>query len=150
MVVATALQDRRIQPDPLPFTASVKEELGKFPKDWMRIADQDNPQGGPNRYYHLSGRPLKVSHRIGDPMLADVSLQNTTDFPIAIGPGGTIRPDLCFDAKVTLTDSQIFSRIAYEKVSNYLVLPAKTTSHQTVRLDQARWRRRCGRTPRRP
>ena len=93
---------------------------GKFPKDWMEILNQ------PTAYYKISADVPKVAHRYGEPLMGQVRIGNVTDYDITVGEGGVLRPDLWFDAKLGGLANQMFPGVAYDRISRYIVLPART------------------------
>ena len=54
---------------------ALKEEIARFPKDWLRIIDQ------PKRFYTVRVEPVSIARSYGEPLLARVaklSVERTT------------------------------------------------------------------------
>jgi hypothetical protein len=113
-----------------PGADEVRAELKKFPKDWMEILNQ------PTAYYKISAEVLKVAHRYGEPLFAKVTITNVTDYDLAIGADGVLRPDLWFDARLGGLANQAFPGVAYDRIARLVVLPARIALEQLVRIDQ--------------
>lgn len=107
----------------------IKMELEKFPSDWLKIIDS------PDGFYVLRAMPAQVSHQFGEPMFAQITLRNISNYPLTISPDGVIRPDLWIDAQLRGAAQQgvppVFDRLARQ----ILLLPGQSMT-QTVRVDQ--------------
>jgi tetratricopeptide (TPR) repeat protein len=112
--------------------AAIRERLGQFPKDWLRIID------APQNFYALTAGMVdgKVLFAYGEPMFARVYIKNISPYDITIGPEGVIKNDLWFDAQLRGLVQKTVTGAAYERLSHVLVLKAGQTVTQTVRLDQ--------------
>jgi tetratricopeptide (TPR) repeat protein len=130
VLVRSAYRDRKLEPDARPDAAAIRAEVNKLPALWLHIIDT------PQRFYLVIGVPIKMPHKLGEPMLANVTLQNTSPFPITVGPEGVISPDLFFDDWIGMNGNKAFPRAAYDRIANVLVLPPDAKSTQIVRLDQ--------------
>src|SRR5205814_1906276 len=104
--------------------------LKKFPQAWMAIVDS------PKIFYSLNAEPLKVSHGYSEPMLVRVILTNRSEFDITLGPDGIIRPDLWLDAQQRGIADRNFPGIAYDRMTQQMVLRPKATISQILRIDQ--------------
>src|SRR5258706_14400590 len=97
----------------------IGETLNKFPMEWLSIVDQ------PQNFYMLRGEPLKVPHAYGEPMLARITIQNISNFPITIGSDGVLHPDLWIDAQVRgamqATAPQSLSGTAFDRMGHELI-----------------------------
>lgn len=130
VVLSDELLGRGLKFTPGANAPAIRAEVEKFPKEFMAIIDR------PDRFYKLTAEPLSVSHAFGQPVLATVTIQNISDFDLTMGDDGTIRPDLWFDAKLIGLVQQVVPAIAYDRMSQQVVLKAKTGFvKQTVRLD---------------
>ena len=129
-LVRSAYHDRKVEPDVRPDAAAIRAEVNKLPAQWLHIID------APQQFYLVIGTPIKLPHKLGEPMLANVTLQNISPFNITVGPEGVISPDLFFDDWIGMNGTKTFPRAAYDRIANVLVLPAGTMSSQVVRLDQ--------------
>jgi tetratricopeptide (TPR) repeat protein len=107
----------------------IKMELEKFPSDWLKIIDS------PDGFYVLRAMPAQVSHQFGEPMFAQITLRNISNYPLTVSPDGVIRPDLWIDAQLRGAAQQgvppVFDRFAQQ----ILLLPGQSMT-QTVRMDQ--------------
>jgi tetratricopeptide (TPR) repeat protein len=129
-MVYAAFRERKLAPDPRPDAVAIRAELNKFPAQWIHIIER------PEQFYLVIGTPVKLPHKLGEPMLATVGLQNISPFPITVGPEGVISPDLFFDVWIGMNGNRQFPHAAYDRIANVLVLPAGALSTQIVRLDQ--------------
>jgi hypothetical protein len=110
---------------------AIKAALEKFPKAWFSILDN------PSNFYVIGCQALQVSHLFDEPMLAIVSFTNIGPFDIAMGPKGTIKPDLWFDVNLrSVLPPQSLSGVAYDRLTGPIVLHAGQKMQQLVRLDQ--------------
>ncbi len=109
---------------------AVNDELNKFPKEFLRVIDM------PQNFYAIKGEPNQPSYGYNEPMLAKVSLQNLTDYPITIGPLGVIKRDMWFDAQTKGLVQQAFPGVTYDRFGQHVVLAPRSTLTQTVRLDR--------------
>jgi hypothetical protein len=129
-LVRSAYRDRKLEPDARPDAAAIRAEVNRLPATWVHIIDT------PQQFYLIIGTPVKLPHKLGEPMLATVTLQNISPFDITVGPQGVISPDLFFDDWIGMNGTKTFPRAAYDRIANVLVLPKGTMSSQVVRLDQ--------------
>ncbi len=109
---------------------ALKEELDRFPKDWLKITD--TPQG----FYSLRAEPLAVARSYSEPLLARLTIQNLTDSDLTLGPDGIIKQDLWFNAQIKGIVEQTFGGTAYDRIAGPLVLKGRQHTSQIVRLDQ--------------
>lgn len=130
MMLSAALKERKLQVRPNPIAIQERAVLTKFPTGWMDILDR------PEKFYLLVGTALGNPVKLGQPMFARVTLQNVSGFDISVGPDGTIKPDLWFDAKLILATERSFPMAGYDKISGPLVLKARTANSQVVRVNQ--------------
>ncbi|MDB5295249.1 MAG: hypothetical protein JWO31_1232, partial [Phycisphaerales bacterium] len=124
------LKERKLVAKPVPVAEAMKKVVDAFPTDLMRVVDQ------PERFYSLNGERTKVPYRLGEPVLATVSLTNLSKYDLPIGQDGVIKSDLWFDARLSLGADRPFPMAAHDKIAGPLVLKAKSTTNQIVRVDQ--------------
>lgn len=129
-IVAQALKDRGLTPQPRPDAAALRQASQQFPRPWLDIVDH------PERFYSVRAEPLRVAHHYGEPMLVRVVVQNLTDYDITIGEAGVIRPGLWFDAQVQTMKARQLPGVAFERLAQSTVLPARQGLAQYVRFDQ--------------
>ncbi len=127
-----ALRDRVGLMPPAPAAAQVRTELDKFPKDWLDFLDSQKVKA----LYALKAEPLKVAHVYGEPILARVTIANTSNFDITLGPDGAIRPDLWIDASIKGLTQQYLPGVAFERLGQKLLLKPRESLSQIVRVDQ--------------
>lgn len=131
-ILSEELEDRGLEPEPRPEAAAIRQQLQKFPRAWLDIVDE------PHRFYAVRVEPLRVAHAFGEPMIVRVTLQNLTEFDLAIGDEGVIRPALWFDAHVQAMRGEPAPGTAVERLGQATVLPARQTIAQYARVDQGR------------
>src|SRR5258706_249192 len=133
MVAAMIFHDLRelgVKIVPKPEAAALSKALDKFPKDWMRMID------APQQFYLIRGEPLKISSPYGEPLMVRVALQNTSAYDLTIGDDGLIKPGLWFDVQLTGLVQRPMTGVAFERITDRLVLKAGQTIMKTVRVDQ--------------
>jgi hypothetical protein len=130
VLLAEALRERGIQPDPVPDAAAVTEALEKFPKDFMEIL------GRPEMFYNVRLDPVQVGHGFGEPILVRVSLHNIGRDAITIGSQGAIERHLWLDAQLRGIAQNSFVGVAQDRLGGPLVLRPGESISQVVRLDQ--------------
>ncbi len=108
----------------------IRRRVEAFPRDWLEIVDR------PRRFYHVRLEPVRVGHDYTDPLLARVTLRNTSDRDLTIGRDGVIHPDLWVDAQVRGLHQQTMPAVAYDQLSDRLVLRPGETVSRTLRVDQ--------------
>lgn len=124
------------RPTTRPAAMPVMDELRQFPRDLLSVL---NPQTA-SRVYTLRAELVQAHVPFGAPVLAQVTLDNTSGFDLSIGPDALIRPDLWFNARTLGLDQQSYPGAAYDDLQNQIVLRGRHSVTQTVRLDQPRLR----------
>ena len=137
-IIHDALRDKRLKlpagtPPPLsPAGDEVKVELDAFPKDWLDFIDK------PQKFYSVRCEPVKVAHQYGEPIITRVIVQNTGPHDITIGPDGAIRPDLWFDVQIRGAFNDFVQGVAFDRLTQRVLLKPGQTLVQTTRVDQDR------------
>ena len=134
-IVAVTIVDalREVKPSLAPSAGKVQPilaELTKFPTAWLQILDK------PAAFYTISVEPVRVANPYGDPIIVRVTVKNTGDYPITIGPDGVLHSDLWFDAFFRGMTQQGFPGTAIDRLAGPLVLQPSATAVQDVRIDQ--------------
>jgi tetratricopeptide (TPR) repeat protein len=124
------LRDMGVKVAPNEKAPPMQEALAKFPRDWMRVLD------APQQFYMIRGEPVKVSVPFGEPLLVTVSIQNIGDYDLTIGDDGLIKPGLWFDVQLTGLAARAMAGVAYERITERVVLKPKEVISKTVRIDQ--------------
>jgi tetratricopeptide (TPR) repeat protein len=124
------LRDLRVKIVPSNQADALRQELDRFPKDWLRVVEQ------PQTFYAIHAEPLAVSRQYSEPMLARVTIQNLTDNDLTIGSDGLLHRDLWMNAQVRGAQEQQFGGTAYDRIAGPLVLKGRQGTTQIVRLDQ--------------
>lgn len=107
----------------------IKMELEKFPTDWLKIIDS------PDGFYVLRAVPQQVSHQFGEPMFAQITLRNISNYPLTVSPDGVIRPDLWIDAQLRGAAQQGVPPV-FDRLAQQILLPPGQSMSQIVRVDQ--------------
>jgi hypothetical protein len=115
-----------------PAAADVRAELERLPKDWLDILDFQKVKS----FYALKAEPKKVGHSYGEPILADITITNTSTHDLTVGAEGVIRQDLWIDVQVKGVAQQHIPGVAFERIGQRLVLKPKQSITKTVRVDQ--------------
>jgi hypothetical protein len=103
----------------------------QFPKDWMRIIE------APKEFYALRLEPVRSALQVGDPVLVRVTIMNISDFDLTVGPEGVLHQDLWLDAQLRGAQQQVLQSESFDRITKRLILPARQTMSQVVRLDSA-------------
>ena len=123
------LSAKNVRLVPGPVADQLAAELMKFPKDWMRIVDS------PQDFYALRVEPVKSALAVGDPLLVKVTIMNKSDFDLTVGPEGILHQDLWFDAQLHGAQQEVLQSESFDRITKRLVLPARQSMSQVVRLD---------------
>lgn len=129
-ILTAEFKDRKLSIEPSSYGGEMRTVAGAFPKDLMQMIVQGE------RFYVLAGEATRIPFRLGEPVLANVTLHNRTDYDLPIGVDGVIKPDLFFDARVSLGQERLFPMSGYDKISGPLVLKGRSSTSQVVRVDQ--------------
>jgi tetratricopeptide (TPR) repeat protein len=109
---------------------ALRQELGNFPKDWLKIFQE------PQNFYQIHAEPLAIAREFSEPMLARVKITNLGDLDLTVGPDGILKQDLWFNAQVKGITDQSFAGVAFDRLAGPIVLHARQSTSQIVRLDQ--------------
>lgn len=137
--IADAVRELGAKPAPMEGLEEVKAALAKFPKRWLDFLEK------PQEFYALRGDGLKVSHAFGEPMYADITLVNNSEFDIALGEDGAIRSDLWIDAGMRGPGNLPIT--SYERLNKVLVLKRGVPVTQRIRIDNAQMNRAFEQAP---
>jgi len=113
-------------------TTLLETELKTFPSQWLEAVRN------PHKFYAMRAEPVKVGHKLGEPLLASITIQNTGQQDIAIGEMGLLKPTLIFDAQIRSANPTIFPGITVDEIMGRFVLRPGDSVSQVVRLDQGR------------
>jgi hypothetical protein len=88
--------------------------------------------------YTVHVTPELVGTRVGEPLLARVTIDNVSDSDLTIGPDGLLKPELLFKLtpQVGQNAADRPSFDAFDFISGPTVLPSHHQMHQLVRMDQ--------------
>ena len=97
-ILFDAVRDSGARVRPPESTEALRELLLDFPDDLLALLEP----GGAREFYTIRMEPLKVAHAYGEPMLVRVTLLNTGDLPLTMGPDGSyaLRDDFRMDATI--------------------------------------------------
>ena len=101
-VLWEAIKGRGFKAVESPDAVAIKAEINKFPKDWLQVVHN------PARFYSIRAEPVSVGHRLGEPMLVTVTLENNCKIDVTVGDFGLIHPRVVFDAKIRGTNEKAF------------------------------------------
>ncbi|MGN6725113.1 MAG: tetratricopeptide repeat protein [Tepidisphaeraceae bacterium] len=104
-------------------------EAARLPRDWINFTRDGRS------HYFVTIDVVKASVQVGEPMLVTLSVQNSSDQPLLIGPGGAIDPRIPLDANVRGAIEQVFPAVAVAKLTGRIVLQPRESTRTTVRLD---------------
>ena len=129
-VVYQALKERGVEAPTSDTAEAIKTELNQFPEKLLGIIDR------PQDFYAVRADPLSVIVKYGQPMLARVTIANTSQFDLTIANGGAIRPDIWMDATIRGANSRLFGSTSLTRLSSTTVLKSRQSISQIVRLDR--------------
>ncbi len=129
-IIWEALRDLHIKVIPSGQADALKSQIDRFPKQLLNIASQ------PQDFYAVHAEPINVARRYAEPLLARLTIQNLTDNDLTIGPDGMIQRGLVFSATIRGVQDQSFAGTAFDQIAGPLVLPARQSTSQEIRLDQ--------------
>jgi tetratricopeptide (TPR) repeat protein len=130
VLLADNVRDLGIRHQPSERAGAMTAVLESLPKGWMNILTR------PADFYAMGGTPVRISVPFGEPMLAKFSIQNTSNVDLTVGADGVIRPGIWFDAQVGGIFQQSLPGVAFERLTEVLVLRPRQTVEITVRIDQ--------------
>lgn len=128
-----ATKGRGLKPSTQPaLAAAIGTMLDKFPMDWLEVVRN------PRKFYAVRAKPVKASHKLGEPFLATITIQNNGKHDITVGEFGLLKPTLIFDAQIRTESPLIFPGVAISNIMGRLVLRPGDRVSQVVRIDQGR------------
>lgn len=110
----------------------MRQMLDGYPSQLLRLIY------APQEFYFLRAEPLTPAVEYGHPILVKVSLVNTSNLDLPLGPMGAIRNDLWFDAQIRGLRPASFPSTAFDRLSGPLVLHPRQAATRIVRVDQGR------------
>jgi tetratricopeptide (TPR) repeat protein len=125
------LHNDRIKLIPNDQAVAMQTPLAAFPRDLFQLVDQPQSLYG----IHVQPAPMRVGSYFGDPLLAEVRIDNIGSVDLTVGPEGVIKPELLFKV-LPQTGDKPPSFDAFDSISGPSVLSHATRITQTVRLDQ--------------
>jgi tetratricopeptide (TPR) repeat protein len=129
-VLYSAFHARGARVGPLGQSDAVAAALQTFPPDWLNIVTD------PQAFYTITAEPLTLQVNFAQPVLARLTIQNVSNYDLAIGEEGAIHPQLIFDASARGVVDKAVGQIAYDQFWQRLVLPSHQFATQIVRLDR--------------
>ncbi len=108
---------------------ALRDALAQFPTALQSAVEQ------PQNLYAVHVTPHNVGSYCGDPVLADVSIQNLSDSDLTIGSDGVVKRELLFSLTPKLGDKPT-TFAAFDNIAGPTVLASHTQMTQTVRVDQ--------------
>ncbi len=125
-----SLHDRGIKVAASDQAQALSDQLLKFPMNWLNIIDK------PSDFYLIRGTPVAGQFDYREPVLVNVTIQNLSEFDITLGPDGVLHNDLWIDASMPIPNQQNFPGTAYDRITRQLVLRAKQSVSQVIRVDR--------------
>jgi len=114
-----------------PDTDRVVAESAKLDDAWLGFAKD------PRAFYVADVDAVDASLGIAEPMLTNVVIQNISNRPLLLGPGGPINGNVIFDANVRGRLEQPFLGAGVARLAGPVVLPPRGTARGTARIDNA-------------
>ncbi|HET6251320.1 MAG TPA: hypothetical protein VFE47_26790 [Tepidisphaeraceae bacterium] len=131
-ILFQATKGRGIKPaNPPPNAEALRKELDQFPKDLLDVVHV------PGKFYSIRAEPVKVGHRLGEAMLAVVTIQNESKEDICIGEQGLIKPVLCFDGWIRGINAAAYPAVAFDRILGRSILRPTESVSEIVRIDNA-------------
>ena len=129
-VILDRLREFGIRAQPSENAPAMIAALAALPPNWMNILQS------PAAFYAIRGQPLRISSPFGEPLIAQVVLQNISDVDLSVGADGLIKPGIWFDAQVGGIFQQNIPAVAYERISDAIILKPRQSVTLSVRVDQ--------------
>ena len=130
VLLYSAFHGRGAKVIPLPSAEIVTAALQEFPREWLSIV------GDPQLFYSVAAEPVDQQIVFPEAILVKLTIQNVSQYDMAIGPDGAIRPQLVFDAATHGLVEKIVGQTAFDQFWQRLVLPQGQFASQVVRLDR--------------
>ena len=108
---------------------ALREQLNQFPAEMLTVAEK------PQNFYAVHVQPALVGSFPGEPLLAQISIQNLSGSDLTIGPDGVLKPELLFTVTPLQGDKKP-SFTAFDTLAGPLVLGTHSRLDQIVRIDQ--------------
>ena len=124
------LKDQEVKVQPNERAAALKPVLDTFPMEWLKIIDN------PLMFYSLRGEPVRIAVPFGQPLLANITIQNTSNYDLTIGRDGVIQPELWFDVQLGGVFRDRIPNAVVESIPEQIVLKPRQRINFTARLDQ--------------
>jgi len=112
-----------------PDADAIVAESNRLPRQWLEF------QQTAAQSYLVDVDALTPTVTIGQPIWAKVTLQNTGNRTLLIGPGGVIDQYVPIDLTIRTTVEQPFLYAGIARLTGRLVLPPNTSTSAVVRLD---------------
>ena len=113
-----------------PQASSLQGAVDAFPMGWLNVLSQ------PQSFYNIQVEPIDVARTYGQPLLATLTIQNIGDLDLTLGEGGLLQRGIVFGAEIHGITDKHFASVAYDELAGPLVLPARQSMSQVIRLDQ--------------
>lgn len=118
---------------PITFATADKDaviaESAKLPDAWLQF-----PKNA-NTFYLAELRAVRIGLQLGEPMLMTLRIQNISQYPLVIGPGGVIDQTVVIDAQARGPVEQYFPGVAMAKLTGVLVLQPRQSIVTPIRVD---------------
>ncbi|HEY0007242.1 MAG TPA: hypothetical protein VGB55_00835 [Tepidisphaeraceae bacterium] len=111
---------------------AVIAEAAKLPEAWLNLPRT------PQTFYLVDLTPLRVGVVPGEPLLLRLTMQNTSEFPLMLGPGGVVDQVVQLDAATRGPIEQYLPAIAAARLSGRMVLQPRESVSTIVRIDTPR------------
>ncbi|MFI5380500.1 MAG: hypothetical protein ACHRHE_14480 [Tepidisphaerales bacterium] len=129
-VLLDRLREFGVRAQPSDSAAAMIAALSTLPQNWMNVLEK------PAAFYAIRGQPVRSPSPFGEPLIAQVVIQNTSNVDLSVGSDGLIKPGVWFDAHIRGVFEQTIPAVAYERISDAIVLKPRQSVNLVVRLDQ--------------
>ncbi|MGA2502029.1 MAG: tetratricopeptide repeat protein, partial [Tepidisphaeraceae bacterium] len=109
-VILDKLREFGVRAQPSENAPAMTAAKNTLPQNWMDVLDDKRTAS----FYAIRGQPLRISSPFGEPLIAQVVIQNTSDVDLSVGPDGLIKPGVWFDAVVGGIFQQNIPAVAVE------------------------------------
>jgi tetratricopeptide (TPR) repeat protein len=129
-VLLDRLREFGVRAQPTESAPAMVAALSTLPPNWMSVLEN------PAAFYTIRGQPLRSPSQFGDPLIAQIVIQNISNVDLSVGSDGLIKPGVWFDAQIRGVFEQNIPAVAFERISDAIVLKPRQSVTLNVRADQ--------------
>ncbi|MEL7237329.1 MAG: hypothetical protein AAGK78_00590, partial [Planctomycetota bacterium] len=129
--IAHFFRDEGVIVRPVAQANAVRDALDIFPQRLLGLLDP----GRVKDFYSVTTSPRSVRHTFGEPLIADVTIRNTSGEVLTVGPGGTLDPVVRADAKLAGFANERVPNTGTARIYDVTRLEPGERAETTIRVD---------------